>query len=121
MSEPDNRMESELNSIDRALETGVVTAPGPLERELEELALALTAEASEPDAGFADELGERVRDGFPRRGKGAVLARSPIGLRSSLRAPRLAFGALPKLRRPPMGVLAGAASLIAALAVVVAL
>lgn len=102
MTEHETLIESELRIVDEALERGVATAPGTRERELEEMALALAAQAPEPRAELADRLGERVREGFPR----------------PRRVPR---PALPKLRRPPMIALAGAASILAALAVAVSL
>jgi hypothetical protein len=93
--------------IDRALEHGAVTATDPLTRELEQLALALAAEAPTPEPTFAAGLDERVRAGFPRaRGRSTRL-----------------LGAIPRvrIRRPPAALLAGAASVVAVLAVVVAL
>jgi Domain of unknown function (DUF4349) len=96
MSEPENDV---LMTIDRALEAGAVTSDDALERELQELALVLAADISEPAPAFTRELDARVRDGFPRR----------------RRLPRIA------LRRPPMPVLAAAASALVALAVVVSL
>ncbi len=38
-----------------------------IEHELQELALALRADAPEPDAEFAEELRGRVDTGFPAR------------------------------------------------------
>jgi hypothetical protein len=93
-------------TIDRALERGTTTATGPLERELEELTLALAAEAPEPQPEFAAELGGRARAGFPR-------ADRPT--RFGLARPRI------RVKRPPTTLLAGAASLIAVIAVVVSL
>ena len=65
----------------------------------EELVLELAADPPEPDPAFAAALGERVRAGFPR----------PSRIR------------FPKLRRPPMVALAGAASVLAALVVAISL
>jgi len=107
MTEHDAHIESDLRVIDEALERGTASAPGGPERELEELVLELAAGAPEPDPAFTADLGERVRSGFPRRRRG--------------RAPRVRRPAPPKLRRPPMVALAGAASIIAAVAVVVSL
>ena len=107
MTEHDAHIESDLRVIDEALERGTASAPGGPERELEELVLELAADAPEPDPAFAADLGERVRSGFPRRRRGG--------------APRVRRLALPKLRRPPMVALAGAASIIAAVAVVISL
>ncbi len=105
MTERDTQIESDLRVIDEALERGAATAPQGPERELEELAAALAADPPRPDPAFAAGLGERVRAGFPRR-------------RRTGRLPRPAW---PRLRRPPMIALAGAASIVAALAVVISL
>ena len=97
--------EVELRLVEEALESNAVCSSDPLERELQELALAVRAEAPEPSAEFAGELGGRVRDGFPRRR-------------------RLPLGGLPRLSlSQPAGkaALAGAASLVAAIAVAVSL
>ena len=107
MTKRDAHIGSDLRVIDEALERGTASAPGGPERELEELVLELAAGAPEPDPAFTADLGERVRSGFPRRRRG--------------RAPRVRRPAPPKLRRPPMVALAGAASIIAAVAVVVSL
>lgn len=93
-------------TIDRALERGSATATDALERGLEELALALAAEAPEPEPAFAAELDERVRTGFPRDSRHTRLG---------LPRPRI------RIKRPPAPLLAGAASLIAVIAVVVSL
>ena len=60
-------MTDQLVAIDDALETGAADHSDPLTRELQELALALRADAPEPDAEFRHELGRRVRSGFPKR------------------------------------------------------
>jgi hypothetical protein len=98
MTEPDNTavIDRELAAVDAALESGATTATDPYELELQELALALADEKPRPSAPFAAELGRRVGDGFPR-------------------ASRFALPSVPK------PVLAGAASMIAALAVATAL
>lgn len=108
MTEPEltTEMEAELRLVEDALESGVVSASDSLERELQELTLVLRSEAPEPSPEFAAELRGRVEEGFPRERRlprPGVLAR------------------LGTLRRPPAIVLAGAASLIVALAVVVGL
>ena len=64
MTQPD----TDLALIDAALAEDRVTSADPAERELQELALALRADSPEPRPAFADELGERVREGFPRTG-----------------------------------------------------
>jgi len=59
-------MTDQLTAIDDALETGAADHGDPLTRELQELALALRADAPEPDPKFRHELGRRVRSGFPK-------------------------------------------------------
>jgi hypothetical protein len=55
-----------LAAIDDALETGAADHVEPLTRELQELGLALRADAPEPDPGFQQELRRRVEHGFPK-------------------------------------------------------
>lgn len=98
MTQPD----TDLALIEAALAEDRVTSPDPAERELQELALALRADSLEPRPAFADELGERVREGFPRSGP-AQRARSLAGR-------------LPRPRRL-LPVMATAATLLIALAV----
>jgi Domain of unknown function (DUF4349) len=59
-------MTDQLTAIDDALETGAADHGDPLTRELQELALALRADAPQPDPEFRHELGRRVRSGFPK-------------------------------------------------------
>jgi hypothetical protein len=59
-------MTDQLTAIDDALETGAADHGDPLTRELQELALALRADAPEPDPEFRHELGRRVRSGFQK-------------------------------------------------------
>jgi hypothetical protein len=56
----------DLNAVDEALATGRAGAPDPDARELQEIALTLRDDASEPDPGFARRLDERVARGFAR-------------------------------------------------------
>ena len=58
-------MERDLAAIDEALDSGSAHHEDPLTRELQELALALRADAPEPAEPFAAGLGERVQAGFP--------------------------------------------------------
>lgn len=102
MSEPDALME--LRALDEALEAGAVTAADERERRLQELALALAAEAVEPEREFARDLRVRVQEGFPRE----------------RRRPRLPSFSLPSAR-PSLPVLGGVASVVLALVVTVAL
>ena len=60
-------MSDQLTAIDDALDTGVADHGDPLTRELQELALALRADAPEPTDEFRHELGRRVRGGFPKK------------------------------------------------------
>ena len=57
-------MSDQLVAIDDALETGVADHHDPLTRELQELALALRADAPEADSGFERQLRGRVESGF---------------------------------------------------------
>jgi hypothetical protein len=59
-------MSDQLVAINDALETGTADHSDPLTRELQELALALRADAPEPADEFRHELGRRVRSGFPK-------------------------------------------------------
>jgi hypothetical protein len=97
MSASENKRDLAL--IDAALAEGRATSSDPRERELEELALALRADAPRPEPAFARDLGRRVEEGFakPRR----------------FRAPAVR---VPRLKLP---VLAGAAAALIALVVAV--
>ena len=59
-------MSDQLVAIDDALETGVADHHDPLTRELQELALALRADAPEADPDFERRLRGRVESGFKR-------------------------------------------------------
>jgi hypothetical protein len=69
MTHPDSdftaTIERDLGAVDAALEDGAATHEDPLARELQELALALRADAAEPGEEFAAALGERIDAGFP--------------------------------------------------------
>lgn len=97
MTELDAVVERDLQVIDQTIDRGQATAPDPAQHELEEMVLALGAEALEPDPAFAAELGERVVAGFPRR-----------------RVPHPSLPAWLAPRRPPLIALAGVASVVAA-------
>jgi hypothetical protein len=60
-------MSDQLAAIDDALETGAADHGDPLTRELQELALALRADAPEADPAFQQELRGRVERGFPKQ------------------------------------------------------
>lgn len=55
-----------LTAIDDALDTGVATEDDPLTRELQELALALQADAPEPSPDFRRRMDRRVERGFEK-------------------------------------------------------
>ena len=113
MTEPDPSsqtatVDADLAAIDAAL-SGGATAGSTRERELQELALELRADSPRPHDGFAAELERQVGEGFPRKRRGASLAPLVARVRGA------------RLRPPPMPMLAGAASILLALVVVVAL
>jgi hypothetical protein len=99
--------------IDRTLAGETLVTGYPLERELQELTLALAAEAPEPDADFARQLDERARLGFPRERRGARLTLARARAATALRGLTA--------KRPPLALLGGVASVLAVLAVVVSL
>jgi hypothetical protein len=70
MTGPDTR-DTDLERIESALADGRATAADPRERELQELALALRADAPEPAPAFATAMDRRVAEGFgkPRRAR----------------------------------------------------
>jgi hypothetical protein len=87
MTHPDDTtatLERDLDAVETALADGAATHDDPVARELQELALALRADTSEPSQAFAEELRGRVEAGFPRRDD---------SIRS--RAPRIALRMLP--------------------------
>ena len=92
-------IERELAAVEDALAGGVATSDEASARELQELALALRAEAPEPDPEFARELRTRAKAGFPPAT--GSLAATGASLRERLRPA--------KLRRalPAMGVIGG--------------
>ena len=55
-----------LTAIDDALDTGLAAHDDPVTRELQELAMALKADAPEPAPEFRERLGRRVEAGFPK-------------------------------------------------------
>jgi hypothetical protein len=64
MSGPDTRRDTDLDRIEAALAEGAATAADPRERELQQLALALRADAPQPRPEFSHELDRRVAGGF---------------------------------------------------------
>src|SRR5919106_673459 len=75
MTHPDSdhtaTLERDLHAVDAALRDGAADHDDLFVRELQELGLLLQAEASEPDAEFAEALEKRVREGFPARPRSA--------------------------------------------------
>ena len=68
MTKPENgaaTIERDLEALETALARGSADSEDPAARQLQELALALRAEAPVPDAAFADDLRGRVAAGFP--------------------------------------------------------
>ena len=59
-------IERDLRAVDAALAAGTAEHGDPQARELQELALALRADAPEPTREFRHEMGRRVRNGFPK-------------------------------------------------------
>jgi hypothetical protein len=84
-------MSDQLAAIDDALETGAADHGDPLTRELQELALALRADAPVPDAGFQQELRRRVESGFAKPGS----SRRPLWRRVATPAFATGLVALP--------------------------
>jgi hypothetical protein len=80
-------MSDQLVAIDDALETGVADHHDPLTRELQELALALRADAPEADPDFERRLRGRVERGFQ---SSASSGRRPLWAR--ITTPALATG-----------------------------
>ena len=81
MNSPESTLERDLRAIDDALE-GAPRDPRPEVSALQDLALALSADAPQPDTEFAELLRERAKAGFPAR-DGSARTRL-----SRLRAPR---------------------------------
>ena len=102
MSEHDRNtatIDRELAAIEDALADGAASHADPSARELQELALALRADAPGPDPEFARELRTQVEAGFPPAPGSLGAARA--SLRERFRPARV--------RRvlPAMGVIAG--------------
>jgi Domain of unknown function (DUF4349) len=84
-------MSDELAAIDDALETGAADHHDPMTRELQELALALRADAPEADPAFERRLRGRVEAGFPK----AARSRRPLWRRFTTPAFATGLVALP--------------------------
>jgi Domain of unknown function (DUF4349) len=101
MSERDQStatIDRDLAAIEEALSAGVAGHGDPAARGLQELALALRADAPEPDPEFARELHQRVETGFPP-------APGSLGAARASMRERLRPGAL-RRALPAMGVIA---------------
>jgi hypothetical protein len=66
MTDDTATIERDLAAVDTALASGAATHEEPLARELQELALQLSADAPRPEPAFAEQLRTRVEAGFPR-------------------------------------------------------
>jgi uncharacterized protein DUF4349 len=114
MPHPDDTtatIERDLRAVDAALAGDEATHHDPLVRELQELALALRADAPDPDPTFADELRAGVEAGFPPK---------PGSPRARLSAAGAALRrAVP--RRPSWDGLRAVAGVIAPLLLIVAI
>jgi Domain of unknown function (DUF4349) len=117
MNENSALIEHELGLVDEALAASAVLAADPAERRLQELALALRADAERPDPEFAARLSQRVEEGFPPdpwSARGRVVA-----VAGEVRKVRTA-----RPKRPSTGVLQGLGvigSVAAVLIVIVAI
>jgi uncharacterized protein DUF4349 len=101
--DPDNTatLERDLHAVDAALRGGAADHDDPFVRELQELGLLLQAEASEPDAQFAEALEKRMREGFPAKPGSARALADEVrdGLVATRAWPRDAVRNLPSPRR----------------------
>jgi hypothetical protein len=105
MTHPDSdntaTIERELEAVDAALRGGDADHHDPFVQELQELGLLLQAEASDPDAEFAEALGQRMREGFPAKPGSARALADEVrdGLVAARAWPRRAVRKLPSPRR----------------------
>jgi Domain of unknown function (DUF4349) len=105
MTHPDSEntatIERELEAVEAALRAGAADHHDPFVRELQDLGLLLHAEASEPDAEFAEALEQRMRAGFPAKPGSARALADEVhsGLAAAVAWPRNAVRGLPSPRR----------------------
>lgn len=66
MTDDTATIERDLAAVEAALASGAARHEEPLARELQELALQLSADAPRPEPAFAEQLRTRVEAGFPR-------------------------------------------------------
>jgi hypothetical protein len=78
MNDDSATMERDLAAVEAALTGGVAADEDPLARELQELALQLRADAPRPRDEFAERLGARVEQGFPRGGDAQTRQRAAL-------------------------------------------
>jgi hypothetical protein len=98
MTHPDDTatIDRDLGAVDAALASGSAEHAEPAARELQELALALSADAPRPQLEFAERLGGQVERGFPR----------PTRAHRRVRTRRRRFGSLAHDLAPLAGVVA---------------
>jgi hypothetical protein len=98
MTTPDETatIERDLGAVEAALASGAARHAEPEARELQELALALAAEAPQPRAEFAEQLALRVERGFP----------APTRAHRRARRRRGSLGELADAFAPLLGVMA---------------
>ena len=105
MTHPDSEntatIERHLDAVDAALRGGAANHQDPFVQELQELGLLLQAEASGPDAEFADALERRMREGFPASPGSARALGDEVrsGFAAAVAWPRDAVRKLPSARR----------------------
>ena len=87
-------VQRDLDAVDAALASDAANHDDPTARELQELALALRADAPAPEPGFEERLRAGVEAGFPRRRRFIRARQAGERLKTRGRAlPALAVGA----------------------------
>ena len=82
-------IERDLHAVDAALAGGAARHDDPVARELQELALALRADAPVPEPAFAQDLRERAQAGFPGEHKKRRLPRLKLAPVAAVLAPSM--------------------------------
>ena len=122
MTHPDSEntatIERELEAVEAALRAGAADHQDPFVRELQDLGLLLQAEASDPDAEFAEALEQRMREGFPAKPGSARALADEVrsGLAGAVAWPRNVVRRMP----PPRRFLPAAAALMTVVVIGVA-
>ena len=80
-------IERDLHAVDVALAGGAARHDDPVARELQELALALRADAPVPEPAFAQDLRGRAEAGFPREQKKRRVPRLKLAPVAAVLAP----------------------------------